>query len=481
MFAAVVEVLAQAGAEPPGLLPARQQMALSLGWHIILACFGVAFPAMIFVLHRRGVRNGDEVALGLAKRWGKVAAVLFAIGAVSGTILSFEMGLLWPGLMGPYGDVIGLPFALEGIAFFTEAIFLGIYLYGWGRLPPKLHYRMLIPITMAGIVGTFCIISVNSWMNDPAGFRIVDGEVVDVDPLAAMFNDAVYAQFAHMWVAAYMVVGFCVAAVYAVGLLRGRDDAHHRTGFIVPFAFATVAALTQPFIGHVLGLQVGERQPTKLAAFELSTEAETQAPLRIGGLLIDGEVRGAIEIPRIGSLIATNSFDGEVPGLNDVPPDERPPVNIVRVSFQTMVGIGFALMGFVLLFWIGRRRGRDWLSSRRFLRAAVVAGPAAIVAMEAGWIATEVGRQPWVVNGLLRTTDAASTSSGLWVSLAILVVVYTAMTVGAVVVLRSMARRWREGDALDLPTPYGPGRSGRADPAAPADADADAETAEAGT
>ncbi|QXC60602.1 cytochrome ubiquinol oxidase subunit I [Aquihabitans sp. G128] len=431
-------------------------MALSLGWHIVIACFGVALPIMIFVVHRRGVRRSDETALLLARRWSKVAAVLFAIGAVSGTILSFEMGILWPGLMGPYGDVIGLPFALEGLAFFTEAIFLGIYLYGWDRLPPKIHYRMLLPIAGAGVVGTFCILSVNAWMQAPTGFRLVDGKVTDVDPWAAMFNDAVVGQFAHMWVAAFMVVGFSVSAVYAVGMLRGRRDEHHRLGFLVPFAFASVAAVTQPFIGHLLGLQVGDRQPAKLAAFELSTETERQAPLRIGGLLVDGEVRGAIVIPRIGSLIATNSLDGEVPGLDAVPVDERPPVNLVHLSFQLMVGIGTALAAFAATFWIAWRRGHDWTTSTWFLRLASVSGILAVVALEAGWIATEVGRQPWLAYGVLLTRDAASSSSGLWYSYGVMVVVYSAMTIGAVVVLRSMAQRWREG-AADLPTPYGPG------------------------
>lgn len=448
-------------ADPPGLLPARQQMAFSLGWHIVLASFGVAFPVMIWVVHRRGVRNDDPVALGLARRWAKVAAVLFAIGAVSGTILSFEMGLLWPGMMGPYGDVIGLPFALEGIAFFVEAIFLGIYLYGWDRLPPTWHYRMLVPIGLAGLVGTFCILSVNAWMNDPTGFAVVDGQITDVDPWGAMFNDAVLTQFAHMWVATFVLVGFCVAGVYAVGLLRGRDDAHHRMGFLVPFAFASVAAVAQPVVGHLLGQQVADRQPAKLAAFELATETEGEAPLRIGGLLVDGEVRYAVEIPRLGSILATNSLDGEVPGLDSVPPDERPPVNLVHTSFQVMVFLGTAMALFAVVFWVARRRGRDLLAWRPFLWAAVAAGPAAVLAVEAGWVATEVGRQPWTVQGHLLTREAASTSEGLWVSFGVMLVVYAGMTVGAVVVLRSMARRWREGD-VELPTPYGPGSAAAA-------------------
>lgn len=441
---------------PAGLIPAREQMALSLGWHIVLACFGVAFPTMIYVVHRRGIVRDDPVALGLARRWSKVAAVLFAIGAVSGTVLSFEMGLLWPGLMRKYGDVLGLPFAFEGISFFVEAIFLGIYLYGWDRLPPKRHLMMLIPMGLAGIFGTFCVLSVNAWMNDPTGFNVrPDGTITDINPWRAMFNDLVGLQFAHMWLGAFMLVGFVVAAVYAAGILKGRKDEHHRLGFTVPFTFATVSALLQPLVGHILGLQVGGNQPAKIAAFELATRSETKAPLRIGGFLIDGQVHWAITLPRLGSIIAENSFDKAVPGLDDFPVDQRPPANLVHLSFQTMVGIGSLLALFVLLYWIARWRKHELLGYRRFLQAAVVAGPLAVVALEAGWIATEVGRQPWVVWHQLRTVDAASTNSGLWIFYGVSVLVYLGMTVGAVVVLRSMARRWRNGEH-DLPSPYGP-------------------------
>jgi cytochrome bd ubiquinol oxidase subunit I len=431
------------------------QMAFSLGSHIVLACFGVAFPAMIWVVHRRGLR-GDAVALGLAKRWSKVAAVLFAVGAVSGTILSFEMGLLWPGLMGDYGDVIGLPFAFEGLAFFTEAIFLGVYLYGWNRLPPRVHLATLIPIAVSGVVGTFCILSVNAWMNTPSGFRIVNGEVVDVDPWAAMLNDAVWLMFVHMLLAAYIVVGFVVAGVYAVGMLRGRRDAHHRLGFVVPFAFASVAALLQPVTGHLLGQFLVDRQPEKLAAMELSLEPERDAPLVLGGVLVDGEVIGGIRIPKVASFLAGNSFDTVVPGIGQVPEDERPPANAVHLSFQAMVGIGSALALFAVWFW-WRRRHHDPLASTWFLRLAVLAGAASIVALELGWITTELGRQPWIVYRVLRVRDAASdVAGGLWVSFVVMLVVYTGMFVGAALVLRSMARRWRRGESLDLPTPYGP-------------------------
>ncbi|MCW2794559.1 cytochrome ubiquinol oxidase subunit I [Nocardioides sp.] len=450
--AAIQSLIADA---PPGLLPAREQMALSLGWHIILACFGVAFPSMIYVVHRRGIVRGDPVALGLAQRWAKVSAVLFAIGAVSGTVLSFEMGLLWPGLMGRFGDVLGLPFAFEGLSFFVEAIFLGIYLYGWNRMPPRRHLAMLLPMASAGVVGTFCVVSVNAWMNNPTGFRIVAGEVTDVNPWRAMFNDGVWLQFAHMWVGAFMVVGFIVAGVYAAGMLRGRRDAHHRLGFRVPFVFATVAALAQPLIGHVLGLRVGDTQPSKLAAFELATTTESPSPLRLGGVLIDGKVHGSIDIPLLGSIISRNSFTKPVKGLDTIPAADQPPVNITHLAFQSMVGIGTLLALVVVLFWWALWRRRDLTDSLWFLRFAVVAGPLAVIALECGWIATEVGRQPWVVWGILRTRDAASLSTGLWWSYAGAFVVYAGMTVGAVVVLRSMARRWRAGEE-DLPSPYGP-------------------------
>ncbi|MFL6085563.1 MAG: cytochrome ubiquinol oxidase subunit I [Mycobacterium sp.] len=452
----VAPVLAS-GDTPPGLLPAREQMAVSLGWHIVLACFGVAFPTMIYVVHRRGIVGDDPVALGLAKRWGKVSAVLFAIGAVSGTVLSFEMGLLWPGLMGRFGDVLGLPFAFEGLSFFVEAIFLGIYLYGWGRMPARRHLAMLIPMGVSGIVGTFCVVSVNAWMNNPAGFAIVDGRVTNINPWRAMFNGGVWLQFAHIWVGAFMVVGLVVSGVYAFGLLRGRVDGHHRLGFTVPFVFASVAAVAQPLIGHVLGMRIHDTQPAKLAAFELAETTEGPSPLRLGGLLIDDRVRWSLDIPRLGSIIARNSLDAPVPGLDTIPETDWPPVNITHLAFQSMVVIGTLLAGVAVLYWLLRWRGYDLLTNRWFLRFAVIAGPLAVLAVEFGWIATEVGRQPWTVWHVLRTVDAASMSTGIWWSYLGVLVIYLGMTVGAFVVLRSMARRWRAGEA-DLPSPYGPPR-----------------------
>jgi cytochrome d ubiquinol oxidase subunit I len=442
-------MLSTTAATAADLLVARNQMALSLGWHIILACFGVAFPLIIYVAHRRGLR-GDDDALVLARRWSKVAIVLFAIGAVSGTILSFEMGLLWPGFMETYGDAIGVMFALEGIFFFLEAIFLGIYVYGWDRLPPRWHINALWPVIASGTLGTFMIMAVNGWMNSPEGITVVDGVVTDVDPWDALFNRAVLFEFPHMWLAAFMVTAFTVAAVYAVGMLRGRRDRLHRLGLAIPLAFGLVAAPLQPFAGHVAGNRVADDQPVKLAAMEGLAETGTSVPLEIGGVWDEEaeELVGAFEVPVPGllSLLAQNDPDAEVIGLRDVPADERPPVNVVRWSFQIMVALGTALAGLSALLAVLWWRRRDVPTDRWALWALAAAGPAAIVSMEAGWVTTEVGRQPWIAHELMRTSDAVTDTPGLWIGFLTLVVVYTAMTVGAFVVLRGMSARWRAGE-----------------------------------
>jgi cytochrome bd-type quinol oxidase subunit 1 len=290
----------------------------------------------------------------------------------------------------------------------------------------------------------------------PVGFDIVGGEVTNIEPWAVLFNPNAIWQFLHMWIAAYMVAGFSVAAVYAVGMLRGRRDRYHRLGFTLPFAFASVAAVVQPFVGHLLGGRLAETQPAKLAAFELATETtDGPSPLRIGGLLVDGVVKWSIDIPVLGSLMSHNSFSEPVQGLDTIPVEDHPPVNMTHLAFQSMIGIGVLLMLAAVLFWVARWRGRDLLQNRLFLRFVTVSGVLAVIALEAGWIATEVGRQPWIVYGIMRTPEAAGENSGLWWLLGISTVVYGLMTIGATIVIRSMARRWRDGEQ-DLPSPYGP-------------------------
>ena len=432
-------------ATSPDLLPARSQMAFTLGFHIVLASLGVAFPAITLIANWRGLRKNDEVALTLARRWSKVMAVLFAVGAVTGTVLSFEMGLLWPGLMDRYGEVFGVPFAIEGLFFFTEAIFIAIYIYGWDRLSPRAHLWSGVPIVVAGLGGALSVVAANSWMNQPSGFTEVGGKVTDVDVMEVIFNEATPYEVPHMILAAYMVAGFLVASVYAVGMLRGRRDRYHRLGFVIPFTVAAIATPIQLFVGDTAARAIAEDQPAKFAAMEYVTETGPNQPEYVGGFFIDGEVKGAIKIPDLDSILVGFSPDTVVTGLDQIPDDEEPPApTLLHLAFDAMVGIGTGLFLLAVWFAIAWWRRRDLPSTPWFLRAASVSGIAAIVALECGWIVTEVGRQPWVVHGKLRTEDAVTDAGGIWITFGAVVVLYAALGVATVLVLRAMARRWRE-------------------------------------
>ena len=424
---------------------ARQMMAFTLGTHIILASFGVAFPLIVLIVHLRGLRRDDAEAMTLARRWSKVMAVLFAVGAVTGTVLSFELGLLWPELMGRYGEVFGIPFAFEAVFFFTEAVFIAIYLYGWKRMAPWPHFWTLVPIVVAGMGGTFAIVSANAWMNNPSGFTLQpDGTLTDINPVAAIFNPGIWHQVPHMYLAAIIVAGFSVASVYAVGMLRGRVDRYHRLGFIVPFTVAALAMPLQFVVGDQAARTVAENQPVKFAAQELVWETGPDQPEIIGGVMDreTGEIRGGIRIPGLASWLTGFSTDTVIEGLADVPLEDRPPATTVHLAFDVMVGLGSALLALSAWFGFVWWRRRDLPRTRWFLRAASVAGVAAVVAMEAGWIVTEVGRQPWVVYEQLRTADAVTSAEGLWWWFGAVVVLYVVVIATGVVVIRSMARRW---------------------------------------
>jgi cytochrome d ubiquinol oxidase subunit I len=440
------------------LSAARSQMAFTLGFHIILASIGVAFPAIILIANYIGLKRSDQVALELARRWSKVAAVTFVVGAVTGTVLSFEMGLLWPEFMRRFGDVFGLPFALEGIFFFTEAIFIAIYIFGWKRLRPWVHFWTGIPVVLAGLGGAWSVVAANSWMNQPDGFKLApDGSVTDVNALDAFFNGAVAYEAPHMILAAYIVTGFLVASVYAVGMLRGRRDRHHRLGLLIPFTVAAIATPIQFAVGDTAARSIAKDQPIKFAAMECVQETATHVTEYIYGRCTEDGVKGGIGIPGFDSFLVGFSTDTEVIGLDTVPPEDRPPANtMLHWAFDTMVGICCALiaLGAWLLFSWWRKR--DMPQTRWFLRATAVSGLAAIVALECGWIVTEVGRQPWIVYEIMRTEDAVTQADGVWVSLAAVLVLYTLLGIATVLVLRAMARRWREGDADDVDTPYGP-------------------------
>ena len=439
------------------LLAARNLMAFTLGFHIILACIGVALPAIMLAAEYRGRKHNDPAALALARKWSKAAAVLFAVGAVTGTVLSFEMGLLWPKFMARFGDVFGTGFAIEGIFFFTEAIFIAIYIYGWDRLSGWAHFWSGVPIVIAGIGGAFSVVAVNSWMNEPAGFNLAaDGSVTDVRPLDALLNAATAYEVPHMLLAAYMVCGFGLASYYALGWLRGKRDHRQKIGFMIPFAIAAIATPVQIFVGDIAAREVAKNQPAKFAAFECVEKTGTHQDLQLGGLCIDGEPRFAIPIPSGDSLLVGFSAGTEITGLEDIPVDERPPAaSMLHLAFQGMVGIGTGLLILSAWFaWAWMRR-RELPTSIWFWRGAAISGVAAVVAMELGWIVTEVGRQPWIVDGIMRTSEAVTDANGIWFAFGGAVVLYTGLGIGTFFVLRSISRG-PDKAVVDGPQPYGP-------------------------
>jgi cytochrome bd ubiquinol oxidase subunit I len=446
-----------AAASTADLVAARSQMALTLGFHIVLASLGVALPALMLIAEARSLRRGDADALLLARRWSSVVAVTFAVGAVSGTVLSFELGLLWPGLMGQYGAAYGIPFAVEGIFFFIEAIFVAIYIYGWDRLSPRMHFLSGFPIAIAGLGGTFSVVSANAWMNQPAGFTIgADGRISEVRPLEVIFNGATWYEVPHMLLAAYMVTGFLLASVYAVGMLRGRRDHYMRLGFAIPFVVAAIAAPIQIGVGDVAAREVVKQQPAKFAAMELVTETGPQRPIVLGGILVDGKIRYAVEIPGLASFLAGFDVNTVVIGLDRIPPGEQPPLTIVHLAWDTMLACGFTLLGLGVWYGILRLRRRDPTETRWFLRGASIAGFLAVVALEAGWIVTEVGRQPWIVWGRLRTADAVTTARGIEVSLVAVTILYLVLGIATIAVLRGLSRRWSGEAVSESDLPYGP-------------------------
>ncbi len=416
--------------------------ALSFAVHIPLVCFGIAFPALVLYVEALWLRTGDPLYRTLAERWTKVMLTLFAVGVITGTILSFEMGLLWPAFTGTFGSVFGLGFAIEGFSFFMEAIFIGIYAYGWKRLPRRAHFLSGIPIVITGLTGSLMVISVNGWMNHPTGFVLEHGQATHVDPFHALFvNPFFWHELVHMYVAGYVVTGFVMAAVYAVARLRGRWGRYERTAFAIPLTVAALAAPIQVLVGDWAARDVAAMQPVKLAALEGLAHTTKGAPEHIlGWYEPDGTIAWGIRIPRLLSTLAAHDPNATVEGLDTVPARDRPPVNVVRIAFQAMVGIGtfMALVG-VLTLLVRWRRGR-LPDSRWFYGAVALCGPLSVVALIAGWTTTEVGRQPWVVYGVMRTSQAVTGAGGIPVGYATLALVYAGVAAGLVWVLRRLER-----------------------------------------
>lgn len=439
------------------LLAARLQMAVSLGLHIIFACIGMTMPWLMAVAEYRWLRTGDEDYLHLAKAWSKGVAVLFAVGAVSGTVLSLELGLLWPNFMLHAGPIIGMPFSWEGTAFFVEAIAIGLYLYGWQRLPRWVHWTSGVVVGIAGVVSGILVLSANAWMNSPAGFTMVNGEAVNVDPVAAMFNDAWASQATHMVLAAFASTGFAVAGVHAIRILLGYQRVFHYHGTRLAMYFGAVAALLQPLSGDFSAKDIAERQPAKLAAAEAHFHTTTQAPLLVGGIPDEEEeeVHFGIELPGMLSFLAHSDFDAEVIGLDQFPKEERPPVLVTHLAFQTMVGIG-SLMALVSLIFLALRFKRpNALRSKRFLQLLAATTGLGFVATEAGWVVTEVGRQPYIIYGVMRTADAVTPMPGLLWPLIGTLLAYAALALCSLAVMMRLIHNseWLPRGSLPIRPP----------------------------
>jgi cytochrome d ubiquinol oxidase subunit I len=439
MIATMASMLASS--EQDYLFQARQMQALSLAVHIPLVCFGIAFPAMVLFCEWRYLRTGDVVFLTVARRWSKVMLGLFAVGVVTGTILSFELGLLWPGWMAAFGNVFGLGFTLEGFSFFVEAIFIGIYVYGWDRFRPRWHFLSGVPVAIAGVTGSLFVIAVNAWMNHPTGFQLQDGRAVNAHPWSALFaNSYFWPEFVHMYFAGYIVAGFLISVPYAWGFLRGRWGRYQRTALTVGLSAAAVAAPLQVIVGDMAARDVAEQQPVKLAALEGLGRTTSGAPEHLLGWYNGHEVVYGVAIPRLLSLLAFHNPNARVQGLDTVPSADQPPVNVVRFAFQTMVGIGTLMALLAVVYLYIRLRHKRLPRSRWFYRAVVLAGPLSVVALIAGWITTEVGRQPWIVYGVMRTTQAVTGAAGIPVGYGTLVVVYLGLAGGVWWMLRRFSR-----------------------------------------
>jgi cytochrome d ubiquinol oxidase subunit I len=434
---------------------ARATMGTSLGFHIVFAVLGVGMPLLMSVAEGLALWRHDESWMVLARRWSKAFGILFAVGAVSGTVLSFELGLLWPRFMAFSGGIFGLPFSAEGFAFFLEAIFLGLYLYGWDRLSPIQHWLTSVPIAISGALSSVFVVMANAWMNSPAGFRLgPDGQLAQVDPLAAALNPSTATEDPHMLISAYVVTGFVVAAVYSAGLLRGRIDIFHRRGLALGMAMAAIAIVLAGITGDSSARFIYGDQPAKFAAMEGIYQTQRGAPIHLGGIPLDSEHRVlfAIEIPKALSFLATFDPNAEVRGLDSFPPGTTPNPILVHLSFDGMVGFGLLIGLLAAAFWLLAIRRRSLPTHRRLLLGLIAAGPASVIAMESGWFVTEFGRQPWIVYGIMRTSQAVTSAPALGLTFAVFIAIYAGLAIATARLLLMLAARTREaGSATALP------------------------------
>ena len=396
-------------------LAARLQMTVSLGFHIVFACIGMTMPFLMFIAEYKWIRTGKEIYLDLAKAWSKGVAIFFAVGAVSGTVLSFELGLLWPEFMKHAGPIFGMPFSWEGAAFFLEAIALGLFLYGWKQLNKWVHLGAGFVVGLCGVVSGIFVVAANAWMNAPAGFEWVNGEAINIDPVKAMFNDAWFGQAHHMTLAAFVATGFAVGGVHAYLLKKNPQREIHKKAMSIALTVGAVAAIFQPLSGDLIAKAVAKLQPVKLAAMESHFKTGSSAPLVIGGIPSeeDRDVKYGIKIPGMLSFLAHGDVGAVVTGLEAFPEDEWPPVIIVHFSFQLMVFLGMLMALAGLLFLLFSWKWEYMLTKRWWLMSAFLLTPAGFLAVEAGWMVTEVGRQPWIIYGIMKTQDSLTPMPGL--------------------------------------------------------------------
>ncbi|MBW8683391.1 cytochrome ubiquinol oxidase subunit I [Chitinophaga rhizophila] len=411
-------------------IAARSQMALSLGFHIVFSCIGMVMPFFMAVAHFYWLRTNDVVYRNITKAWSKGVAIFFATGAVSGTVLSFELGLLWPEFMKHAGPIFGMPFSLEGTAFFIEAIALGFFLYGWGRFNRWFHWFTGVVVGVSGLVSGILVVAANAWMNSPAGFDYVNGQYLNIDPIKAMFNDAWFSQALHMCIAAFVATGFAVAGIHALMILKKKNVRFHTQSFRIAAVFACVAALLQPLSGDISAKDVAKRQPAKLAAMEAHFHTEAAAPLILGGIPDTDakEVKYAVKLPGMLSFMVHSNFQTPVNGLDKIPEQDQPPIAITHYAFQVMVGLGMLMLLISFFYFIAIWKKREWMQQKWFLRAFVLATPMGFIAVEAGWTVTEVGRQPWIINGIMRTADAVTPMPGIAYSFYIFTAVYISLS-----------------------------------------------------
>jgi cytochrome d ubiquinol oxidase subunit I len=427
---------------------ARWQMEVSLGFHIVFAALGIGMPLLMLIAEALHLRTGQPHYRELARKWGKATALLFVVGAVSGTALSFELGLLWPKFMSFAGPVIGPAFALEGYAFLIEAIFLGLYLYGWDRLSPRAHLLAGVPVAVSGMMSGVLVVGANAWMQSPRGYTAVAGRMVEVDTLATFKNPSWLPLAIHSTLSCYIAVGFAVAGVYAIGMLRGRRDAYHRSGLLIAMTIGALAAVLQPLSGDRLAKLVNRTQPEKLAAMEALYKTQSGAPLLVGGWpnTETGEIHYGLELPKGLSFLAAGDPNATIKGLEEFPVADRPNVLLCHLSFQVMVGAGFALMALGAVFFLVLRRRRGELPSW-LLRATALASPLGFVALEAGWIVTEAGRQPWIIYHVMRTRDAVTPRTDVGATLAMYTALYFVLAIALVSLLRALVGKPAEDHA----------------------------------